>query len=1097
MKRTDIHTILVPGSGAIVIGQAAEFDYSGTQAVKALKAEGDRVVLVNSNPATIMTDPEIADATYIEPLTPEAVEAIIAQERPDAMLPTVGGQTGLNLALALSENGVLEKYGVQLIGANLNAIKAAEDRQLFRETMQKAGIPVPRGGAAYSLGEAESLIKETGLPVLVRASFAMGGTGASWVYELPQLEEAVQNAIASSPIGQAWLEESVFGWKEYELEVMRDKADNFVVVCSIENLDPMGVHTGDSITVAPAQTLTDREYQILRDLAHRVLTSVGVETGGSNVQFGVDPKSGRVVVIEMNPRVSRSSALASKATGFPIAKLAALVAVGYTLDEITNDITNQTKAAFEPSLDYVVVKIPRWAFEKFPGVDPTLGPQMKSVGEAMALGRTFPEALNKAVQSLEIGVDALDGSGPNRPSPVEPGTLSALRVPTADRLFRIYRAIQQGISLEEVAGATGYDLWFLAQMQIIAECEMQIAEYEYANAEGKTQSAEFKPILRAAKQMGFSDAYIARTLNSSVKIPHSALSIREFRKSLGITPTFQRVDTCAAEFEAQTPYLYSAYEMDDESRPTEKEKILILGGGPNRIGQGIEFDYCCCQAAFALSKMGYETIMYNCNPETVSTDYDTADRLYFEPLTLEHVLNVIDREQPIGVIVQFGGQTPLNLAAGLEAAGVKILGTSPHAIQLAEDREEFAKLLKELDIPQPENGIARSVEEARTVADRIGYPVLVRPSFVLGGRAMALVESEEHLAGFIQKAIEAAPGQPILIDKFMEDAFEIDIDALADGGHVVIGAIMQHIEEAGVHSGDAACVLPPYKVSAYHQGIMREYTEQLGVALGVRGLMNVQFALKDEVVCVLEVNPRASRTVPYASKATGLNMAYIAAQIMAGKSLSELGITEEPRVDGFFIKEAVLPFKKLPGSSSLLGPEMRSTGEVMGHAAHFGHAFAKSQIAAGMGLPLNGAVLISVNDYDKSAGLKVARDLHRMGFHLYATAGTAAFFRQVGLPVETINKFADGSPHTVDLIRSGQAQLVINTPLGPHAHVDGAEIRAAAIAMNVPLLTTLSAASAAVAAIRALGQNALKYRSLQEHYSSLPIAHKKQLESET
>ncbi len=1084
MKRTDIHTVLVPGSGAIVIGQAAEFDYSGTQAVKALRAEGYRVVLINSNPATIMTDPELADATYIEPLTLDALEAIIMQERPDALLPTVGGQTGLNLALALSENGVLEKYGVQLIGAKLTAIKAAEDRLLFRETMRKAGIPVPCGGAAYSLKEAEALVEETGYPVLVRSSFAMGGAGASWVYEPAELPEAVHKAVSESPIGQAWLEESIFGWKEYELEVMRDKADNFVVVCSIENLDPMGVHTGDSITVAPAQTLTDREYQILRDLAHRVLSAVGVETGGSNVQFAVDPETGRVVVIEMNPRVSRSSALASKATGFPIAKLAALVAVGYTLDEITNDITKQTKAAFEPSLDYVVVKIPRWACEKFPGVDRTLGPQMKSVGEVMALGRTFPEALNKAVQSLEIGVDALDGSGPSRERVAAPETLSTLGVPAADRLFRVYRAIRQGVSLQEISEATGYDLWFLAQMQEVVECEVEIGKLvagKWVNWEWvQSTNHQFTRLLRRAKQLGLADSHISRLL-SSFFFPLSP-NVRKLRKRLGILPTFQRVDTCAAEFEAQTPYLYSAYEMDDESRPTDKQKILILGGGPNRIGQGIEFDYCCCQAAFALSKMGYETIMYNCNPETVSTDYDTADRLYFEPLTLEHVLNVIEREQPLGVIVQFGGQTPLNLSAGLESAGVKILGTSPRAIQLSEDREEFAKLLKELDIPQPENGIARSLEEARVVAGQIGYPVLVRPSFVLGGRAMALAESEAQLAGFIQNAIEAAPGQPILIDKFMEDAFEIDVDALADGERVVIGAIMQHIEEAGVHSGDAACVLPPYKVSAYHQGIMREYTEQLGLALGVRGLMNVQFALKDEIVCVLEVNPRASRTVPYASKATGLNMAHIAAQVMAGKTLTDLGVLQEPRVDGFFVKEAVFPFKKLPGSSILLGPEMRSTGEVMGHAAHFGHAFAKSQTAAGMALPESGGVLITVNDYDKSAGLKFARDLHRMGFRLYATPGTAEFFRKVGLPVETVNKFAQGSPHTVDLIRSGQVQLVLNTPLGPNAHSDGVEIRAAAIAMNIPLLTTLSAAAAAVSAMQALKKNELQYRSLQSHF---------------
>ena len=1073
MKRTDIHTILVPGSGAIVIGQAAEFDYSGTQAVKALKAEGYRVVLVNSNPATIMTDPEIADATYIEPLTPEALEAIIAQEKPDAMLPTVGGQTGLNLALALSENGVLEKYGVQLIGAKLSAIKAAEDRLLFRETMQKNNIPVPRGGAAYSLAEAEELVKQTGYPVLVRASFAMGGTGAGWVYEPSELPEAIRKAISESPIGQAWLEESVIGWKEYELEVMRDKADNFVVVCSIENLDAMGVHTGDSITVAPAQTLTDREYQILRDLAHRVLSAVGVETGGSNVQFGVDPKTGRVVVIEMNPRVSRSSALASKATGFPIAKLAALVAVGYTLDEITNDITGQTKAAFEPSLDYVVTKIPRWAFEKFPGVDPTLGPQMKSVGEVMALGRTFPEALNKSIQSLEIGVDALDGSGPSRELPAKPETESTLKVPAADRLFRVYRAIQQGMELNEIAKITGYDLWFLAQMNEIRNCEVGIKNCQ--------SESELKPLLRYAKQMGFADSHIARLLNSAF-ITHHA-SFRELRKALGIIPTFQRVDTCAAEFESQTPYLYSAYEMDDESRPTDKQKILILGGGPNRIGQGIEFDYCCCQAAFALSEMGYETIMYNCNPETVSTDYDTADRLYFEPLTLEHVLNVIDREQPIGVIVQFGGQTPLNLAAGLEAAGVKILGTSPHAIQLSEDREEFAKLLKELDIPQPDNGIARSLEEARTVAQKLGYPVLVRPSFVLGGRAMALVESEDNLAGFIQDAMEAAPGQPILIDKFMDDSFEVDVDALADGERVVVGAIMEHIEEAGVHSGDAACVLPPYKVSAYHLEIMREYTEQLGLALGVRGLMNVQFALKDEIVCVLEVNPRASRTVPYASKATNLNLAYKAAQVMAGKTLPELNVLQEPRVDGFFVKEAVMPFKKLPGTSIILGPEMRSTGEVMGHASRFGHAFAKSQTAAGTGLPQSGAVLITVNDFDKSAGLKFARDMHNLGFKLYATPGTADICAKAGLPVEVVEKAQDGSTQIVDLIRTGKIDLVLNTPLGANAHTDGVEIRRAAIAMNVPLLTTLTAAMAAVSAIRALSKKELKYRSLQSHFA--------------
>ncbi len=1083
-KRTDIHTILVPGSGPIIIGQAAEFDYSGTQAIKALRAQGYRIVLVNSNPATIMTDPGLADATYIEPLTPEALEAIIAQERPDAMLPTVGGQTGLNLALALSENGVLERYGVELIGANLQAIKAAEDRHLFRETMIKAGLPVPKGGPAHSLAEAQALVQATGYPLLVRASFALGGTGATWVYTEEELAEAVRKAIAESPIRQAWLEQSVMGWKEYELEVMRDGADNFVVVCSIENLDPMGIHTGDSITIAPAQTLTDREYQILRNLARGVMSAVGVETGGSNVQFAVNPANGETLIIEMNPRVSRSSALASKATGFPIAKIAALVAVGYTLDEIVNDITRQTKASFEPSLDYVVVKIPRWAFEKFPGVDPTLGPQMKSVGEVMAIGRTFPEALNKAVQSLEIGVDALDGSGPHKQVPSAPPSLDELATPTADRLFKVYRAVRAGLPLEEIARRSGYDIWFLAQMREIAEMEQRIVRWK--NEKGNMQGDEWKALLHGAKQMGFADSRIERLPDLTPSSPSSfpGLAIREVRRRLGLTPTFRRVDTCAAEFEAFTPYLYSTYEVEDEANPTNRPKVLILGGGPNRIGQGIEFDYCCCQAAFALSALGYETIMYNCNPETVSTDYDTADRLYFEPLTLEHVLNVIEHERPMGVIVQFGGQTPLNLSAGLEAAGVNILGTSPRSIRLAEDREEFAKLLAELDIPQPENGIARSLNEARDVARRIGYPVLVRPSYVLGGRAMALVEGEDQLEGFIREAMEAAPGQPILIDKFMEDAFEIDVDALGDGRRVVIGAIMQHIEEAGVHSGDAACVLPPYKVSAYHQSIMREYTERLGLALGVRGLMNVQFALKDEVVCVLEVNPRASRTVPYASKATGLNLAYLAAQIMVGKTLDELGVLEEPRVDGFFVKEAVLPFRKLPGSDAVLGPEMRSTGEVMGHAAHFGHAFAKSQLAANVGLPLEGAVLISVNDYDKSAALKIARDLHRMGFQIYATPGTAAFFRQVGLPVTTINKVSDGSPHVVDLIRSGKVQLILNTPLGFRAHSDGADIRSAATIMNVPLLTTLSAAMAAVNAIQALRKKELRYRSLQQHHKA-------------
>jgi carbamoyl-phosphate synthase large subunit len=1082
-------TILIPGSGPIVIGQAAEFDYSGTQAVKALRAAGYRVVLVNSNPATIMTDPEIADATYIEPLTVDALEAIIAQERPDYLLPTVGGQTGLNLALALSENGVLEKYGVKLIGATLQAIRAAEDRMEFRRTMLAAGIPIPEGGPAASLEEAQARAAQAGYPLLVRASFAMGGTGAGWVHEPAQLPEAVRKAIAASPIGQAWVEESVLGWKEFELEVMRDKADNFVVVCSIENLDPMGIHTGDSLTVAPAQTLTDREYQILRDLAKRVMTAVGVETGGSNVQFAVDPRSGRALVIEMNPRVSRSSALASKATGFPIAKIAALVAAGYTLDQIPNDITGVTRAAFEPSIDYVVVKIPRWAFEKFPGVDPTLGPQMKSVGEVLSLGRTFPEALLKAVQSLEIGVDHLDGSGMSLrgwqrqallPEAISPqgerllrfarNDMEVLRTPTAERLFFTYQAVRAGMPLDELAAATGFDPWFLGQMLAVAQVEREITGL---NPGSRGDAPRW---VRAAKRLGFADTFLAR----AISVP--ADEFRSLRKGWGITPTFLRVDTCAAEFVALTPYLYSSYESADEARPTGREKILILGGGPNRIGQGIEFDYCCCQAAFALRAMGYETIMLNCNPETVSTDYDTADRLYFEPLTLEHVLNVVEAEQPRGVMIQFGGQTPLNLAAGLEAAGVRILGTSPESIRLSEDRERFAEILAELEIPQPEHGIARSLAEARAIAERIGYPVLVRPSFVLGGRAMAIVGEAGGLEGFVREALDAAPGQPLLVDRFLEDAYEVDIDALCDGERVVIGAVMQHIEEAGIHSGDSACVLPPYKVSAYHLGIMRDYAEQLGLALGVRGLMNVQFALKDDVVYVLEVNPRASRTVPYASKATGTPLARLAAQVMAGRTLAGLGLTDEPKVDGFFVKEAVMPFNKLPGADPRLGPEMRSTGEVMGHASRFGHAFAKSQLAAGMALPLEGAVLISVNDFDKGSALKIARDLHRMGFTIHATPGTAAFFNNAGVPARSVNQMHVGSPHTVDLIRGGGVQLIINTPLGAHAHADGEEIRAAAVQMAVPYMTTLSAAAASVAGIRALREKGLRYRSLQAHY---------------
>ncbi len=1074
------HTILILGSGPIIIGQGAEFDYSGTQAVKALRQLGHRIVLINSNPATIMTDPEVADATYIEPLTLEAAEAIILQEKPDLLLPTVGGQTGLNLAVELSEKGILDKYGVKLIGASPTSIKTAEDRLLFRDSMRRNGLPLAEGGPAYNLPEAEELAGRVKYPLLVRASFALGGSGASWVYQYQELPAALQKAIQASPIHQAWLEESLMGWKEYELEVMRDSRDNFVVVCSIENLDPMGIHTGDSITVAPAQTLTDREYQVMRDLARRVMSAVGVETGGANVQFAVNPRDGRIIVIEMNPRVSRSSALASKATGFPIAKIAALVSMGYSLNEITNEITGVTRASFEPSLDYVVVKIPRWTFEKFPKVDSLLGPQMKSVGEVLALGRTFPEALHKAVQSLEIGVDALDGSGPNR-EPTGIPSLAELKLPTDDRLFKIYRALQAGMTIGEVSSRSGYDAWFLAQLQLIIAQENEISSLKDCLADPLRQD-EFRLALQAAKKIGLGDSRLARLLSTDEK-KLVALDIRALRKKWNIRPVFLRVDTCAAEFESQTPYLYSTYESENEAFPTDRQKILILGGGPNRIGQGIEFDYCCCQAAFALKDQGYETIMLNCNPETVSTDYDTADRLYFEPLTLEHVLNVIECEKVMGVIVQFGGQTPLSLAEPLKAAGVPILGTTPEAIAMAEDRQKFSKLLAQLDIPQPKNGSANSFAEAKIIASQIGYPILVRPSFVLGGRAMAVVGDEQELAPVVIEALKAAPGQSMLIDRFLDDSFEMDVDALVDSERVVIGAMMEHVEQAGIHSGDSACVLPPYKISAYHLGIVRDYTEQLGKALHVRGLMNIQLALKDDIVYVLEVNPRASRTVPFVSKATGLPMAKIAAEIMSGKTLRELGVMEEPVLHGFFVKEAVMPFNKLPGADALLGPEMRSTGEVMGRASQFGHAFAKSQLAAGSGLPLSGGVLISVNDFDKGAALKIARDLVRMGFEIYATPGTARFFNQANVPAEVVNQVHVGPPDTTDLIRSGKIQLILNTPLGSKTHLDGEALRAAAIRLNIPLLTTLTAAMAAVSGIRALKEKDLTYLSLQAHHT--------------
>ncbi len=1087
-KRSDIKTILIIGSGPIVIGQACEFDYAGVQACKVLRREGFRVVLVNSNPATIMTDPEFADATYIEPLTPEIVEKIIEIEKPDAILPTVGGQTGLNLATDMEEAGLLRKHGVQLIGAKVDAIKLAEDRQLFKAAMLAHGLKVPEGDAVTSVEQALAFARENGYPVLIRPSFTLGGSGGGIACDADDLRQKCAKGLHESPVHQVLIEHSVLGWKEYELEVMRDCKDNFVVVCSIENLDPMGVHTGDSITVAPAQTLTDKELQRLRDMAKIVMRAVGVETGGSNVQFAVNPQNGEPYVIEMNPRVSRSSALASKATGFPIAKIAALLAVGYSLDEIPNDITKKTPASFEPSLDYVVVKMPRWAFEKFPGADSSLGPQMKSVGEVMAIGRTFPEALNKAVQGLEIGKVGLTGeSGTGAPAPAANGVAArSWSDPTSHRLFDVVEKLRTGTSALEVQRHTGYDNWFISQLLGLLETERELGRHTLATLP--------LDVLWQAKMQGFGDAYIARLLktNDGDRQP-SQFDVRAARKAAGINPSFYRVDTCAAEFESNTPYLYSNYDSYDESEVTGKQKIIILGSGPNRIGQGIEFDYCCVHACYALKALGYETIMVNCNPETVSTDYDTADRLYFEPLTMEHVLNIWENEsgitadnprpqRTVPVLVQFGGQTPLNLSKALQAAGVPIWGTSPDAIALAEDRQQFSSILQELEIPQPENGTAMSLAEAREVAKRIGYPVLVRPSYVLGGRAMGIVYDDSDLAAFIDEATRVSPDAPVLIDRYLEDAYEIDVDAVADGHQVVIGGIMQHIEEAGVHSGDSACVLPPFKISEYHLNTIRDYVTRIGLRIGARGLMNTQLAIKDDIVYVLEVNPRASRTTPYVSKATGVPLAKIAARIAANQTLEEIGFTSEVKLDGFFVKEVVLPFNKFPGAFVRLGPEMRSTGEVMGHASNFGHAFAKAEMAASGTLPISGSVLITVNDFDKGAVTKIARDLYRLGFNIMATHGTAEWLNRLGVPAQRVNKVSEGSPHVVDLITRDEVALVISTPLGRQAYTDGQAIRAAATMNRVPLLTTLSAAAAAVNGIRALRARELKVRSLQVHH---------------
>jgi carbamoyl-phosphate synthase large subunit len=1062
-----IRSVLVIGSGPIVIGQACEFDYSGTQAIKVLRKEGLRVSLVNSNPATIMTDPEYADRTYVEPLTPEAVEAILERERPDALLPTVGGQTALNLAVELSRRGVLDRLAVRLIGASRRAVEVGEDRRLFKEAMERIGLEVPKSGFAKNLGEARAVLEHAGLPAVVRPSFTLGGTGGGVVYNLEEFEDVVSRGLELSPVHEILIEESVLGWKEYELEVMRDKADNFVVICSIENFDPMGIHTGDSVTVAPAQTLTDREYQAMRNASRAIIREVGVETGGSNIQFAVDPKTGRMVVIEMNPRVSRSSALASKATGFPIAKIAALLAVGYRLDEIQNDITRVTPASFEPVIDYVVVKIPRWAFEKFKDASPSLGTQMKSVGEVMAIGRTFKEALHKGLRGLETGT-----SGFNRDDLEDSRIKEKLLNPDPDRIFYVKRALDLGWPHAEVYRMTGIDPWFLDQLQQIVDLEKrlgtgireELADVSFVGA----------PLLREAKRMGFSDVRLAQLAGKT------EAEVRAARKAAGIVPVYKRVDTCSAEFESFTPYLYSTYERECEADPTDRRKVVILGSGPNRIGQGIEFDYCCCHASFAFKEEGFETIMINCNPETVSTDYDTSDRLYFEPLAFEDVMNVLEKERPEGVVIQFGGQTPLRLALPLHRAGVRILGTSPDAIDLAEDRKRFRALLNELGIPQPESDTATSLEEAKAVAERIGYPVLVRPSYVLGGRAMAIVYDAGRLEEFVREAVKASPEHPILVDRFLEDAFEVDVDALGDGERVVIGGILQHIEEAGIHSGDSAMVLPTYKITPPHLETIRAHTRRMGLALGVKGLMNVQYAIKNDVVYVLEVNPRASRTTPFVSKATGVPMAKVAAQIMAGRTLLELGLTEDLRVNRIFVKESVFPFLKFPGADILLGPEMKSTGEVMGISTDFGIAFAKSQQAAGFRIPTSGAVFVSVNDFDKPGVLPHAKALHEMGFEILSTRGTAEYLVAHGVPAEMLYKVNEGRPNVVDFIKDGRIRIVFNTPLGGESFYDDAAIRKSAVVHNVLVVTTLTATAATVQAVRALRERATDFLSLQE-----------------
>ena len=1080
-KRTDLKKILIIGAGPIVIGQACEFDYSGTQACKALREEGYTVVLVNSNPATIMTDPSFADRTYIEPVTPEFVAKIIERERPDALLPTMGGQTALNVAVALAESGILEKFGVELIGAKLEAIQKAEDREKFKAAMEKIGLSVPKSGFGHTLEECRHIGQAIigSFPLIIRPSFTLGGSGGGIAYNQEEFEAVCRTGLEASPTTQVLIEESALGWKEYELEVMRDLADNVVIICSIENIDPMGIHTGDSVTVAPAQTLTDKEYQRLRDASIAVIREIGVETGGSNIQFAIHPETGKVIVIEMNPRVSRSSALASKATGFPIAKIAAKLAVGYTLDEIPNDITRETPASFEPTIDYVVTKIPRFAFEKFPGSEPVLTTQMKSVGEAMSIGRTFNESLQKALRSMELG---RFGFGADRPvASTDLGALlRAMRTPNPERLFQIHDALRAGASVEEIHDITKVDPWFLDKFAELVALEEQALVLKEKGGLDTLSLEEQKDWLWEYKQNGYSDQQLGYLLGSNEQ------AIRSLRNTLGINPVYKTVDTCAAEFEAFTPYHYSTYESETELRISQKRKVMILGGGPNRIGQGIEFDYCCCHACFALSEDGFETIMVNSNPETVSTDYDTSDILFFEPLTREDVLNIVEAEKPEGVIVQFGGQTPLKLAVPLEKAGVPIWGTTPDAIDRAEDRERFEQVLRALDIRQPNNGIARSHAEALVAAQRVGYPVVVRPSYVLGGRAMEIVYSDRDLERYMTTALPLdldITEHPILIDQFLEGAVEVDVDAVCDRtGRVVIGGIMEHIEEAGIHSGDSACVLPARSLSDDVLQTIRDWTVKLAQSLKVVGLMNVQYAVQEEQVYVLEVNPRASRTVPFVSKAIGVPLAMIAARLMSGKTLEELGFTKEVIPKHVSVKEAVLPFDKFPGTDLILGPEMRSTGEVMGIDMDFGAAFAKAQLAAGQRIPTSGKVFISVGDRDKNAVIPVVKDLLELNFSVVCTRGTQKFLAKQGLVTEEVLKIHEGRPHIEDLIKNGQIQLVINTPTGSEAQSDGRRIRRTALAQRVPVITTIAGAIATAQAIRALQKGPLQVKTIQEYH---------------